>query len=71
MLEILERENLFLVPLDDSREWFRYHRLFADFLHEELNRRHPDEVADLHRRAAAGIWRMTCRNRPSTMRLRG
>jgi LuxR family transcriptional regulator, maltose regulon positive regulatory protein len=52
MLETLERENLFLVSLDDSREWFRYHRLFADFLSEELKRRHPDEVADLHRRAA-------------------
>lgn len=52
MLEILERENLFLVPLDENRGWFRYHQLFADFLREELNRRHPDEVADLHRRAA-------------------
>lgn len=52
MLERLERENLFLVPLDDSREWFRYHRLFADFLREELNRHQPDEVVQLHRRAA-------------------
>jgi LuxR family maltose regulon positive regulatory protein len=52
ILEELERENVFLVPLDDSRTWFRYHRLFADFLHEELNRHHPDQVADLHRRAA-------------------
>jgi LuxR family transcriptional regulator, maltose regulon positive regulatory protein len=52
MLELLERENLFLVPLDDRREWFRYHRLFADFLREELKRHHRDEVADLHRRAA-------------------
>jgi LuxR family transcriptional regulator, maltose regulon positive regulatory protein len=52
MLESLERENLFLVPLDASREWFRYHRLFADFLRAELHRRHPDEVRDLHRRAA-------------------
>jgi LuxR family maltose regulon positive regulatory protein len=52
MLELLERENLFLLPLDDSREWFRYHRLFADVLHEELNRHHPDQVAQLHRRAA-------------------
>jgi LuxR family maltose regulon positive regulatory protein len=52
LLEVLERENLFLVPLDDSRQWFRYHRLFADFLREELNRHHPDEVAHLHRRAA-------------------
>jgi LuxR family maltose regulon positive regulatory protein len=54
MLETLERESLFLVPLDDSREWFRYHRLFADFLCEELKRRHPVEVTTLHRRA--GRW---------------
>jgi LuxR family maltose regulon positive regulatory protein len=52
VLERLERENLFLVPLDDHREWFRYHHLFADFLRGELNRRHADQVADLHRRAA-------------------
>jgi LuxR family transcriptional regulator, maltose regulon positive regulatory protein len=52
LLERLERENVFLVPLDDRREWFRYHQLFADFLQEELHRRHPDTVADLHRRAA-------------------
>ncbi len=52
MLELLERENLFLTPLDDRREWFRYHRLFADFLRDALRRRHPEEVATLHRRAA-------------------
>jgi LuxR family maltose regulon positive regulatory protein len=52
ILERVERENLFLVPLDDQREWYRYHRLFADFLLAELDRRHPEEVADLHRRAA-------------------
>jgi LuxR family maltose regulon positive regulatory protein len=52
MLKLLERENLFLMPLDDRREWFRYHRLFADFLHTELTQRHPREVAQLHRRAA-------------------
>ena len=51
-LEKLEAEDLFLVPLDDRREWFRYHRLFADFLREELKRSHPEAVADLHRRAA-------------------
>jgi LuxR family maltose regulon positive regulatory protein len=52
ILESLERENLFLVPQDDRREWFRYHRLFADFLREELRRRRPHDVAALHRRAA-------------------
>lgn len=53
MLETLERENLFTVPLDDQREWFRYHSLFADFLRNELNRRRPDEIPEYHRRAAA------------------
>jgi LuxR family maltose regulon positive regulatory protein len=53
MLELLERENLFLVPLDDRREWYRYHVLFADFLQDALQRRYPEEVAALHRRAAA------------------
>jgi LuxR family transcriptional regulator, maltose regulon positive regulatory protein len=52
MLEALERENLFLVPLDDTREWFRYHGLFADFLRDRLKSRHADEVPLLHRRAA-------------------
>ena len=52
MLEALARENLFIEPLDDRRVWRRYHPLFADFLQDELRRRHPDEVAGLHRRAA-------------------
>jgi LuxR family maltose regulon positive regulatory protein len=52
ILEALERENLFVVPLDDTREWFRYHLLFADFLRAELERRHPGEAPELHRRAA-------------------
>lgn len=52
MLEELERENLFLIPLDDSREWFRYHPLFRDVLRDELQRRHPADVAAGHRRAA-------------------
>jgi LuxR family transcriptional regulator, maltose regulon positive regulatory protein len=51
-LATLEKENLFLVPLDDTREWFRYHRLFADFLYEDLNRQYAHEIIDLHRRAA-------------------
>ena len=52
MLERLERENLFLVPLDDNREWYRYQRLFADVLQAELGRRHDGDVTELHRRAA-------------------
>lgn len=52
MLERLERECLFLVPLDAERAWYRYHRLFAEFLEGELRRLRPAEVAALHRRAA-------------------
>lgn len=53
MLEKLERQNIFLVSLDERREWFRYHHLFSDFLLEELQRRHPETVHELPRRAAA------------------
>ena len=52
MIETLERQDLFLVPLDDNRTWYRYHRLFADFLREELRARHPEEMTGLHCRAA-------------------
>ena len=51
-LEALERHNLFLVPLDDRREWFRYHHLFADVLRARLADEHQHRVADLHRLAA-------------------
>jgi LuxR family maltose regulon positive regulatory protein len=52
MLERLERKNLFLMPLDDTRTWYRYHRLFGSLLREELSRRHAHRAAELHRRAA-------------------
>lgn len=54
MLELLERENLFIVSLDDQRRWYRYHHLFADVLHSRLIDEQPDEVGHLHRRAS--IW---------------
>jgi LuxR family maltose regulon positive regulatory protein len=54
MLETLERENLFVVPLDDERRWYRYHQLFADALRARLAGRHAGRVAELH--AAAGRW---------------
>jgi LuxR family maltose regulon positive regulatory protein len=52
-LVALDRANLFLVPLDDKRLWYRYHHLFADVLHARLIDERPDEVADLHLRASA------------------
>jgi LuxR family transcriptional regulator, maltose regulon positive regulatory protein len=55
MLEQLERENLFVVPLDDSRQWYRYHHLFADVLRHRLTSGVSAEtVASLHRRAS--VW---------------
>ncbi|MBW3634165.1 MAG: hypothetical protein KY456_14160 [Chloroflexi bacterium] len=52
-LEALERGNFFVVPLDDTRHWYRYHHLFADVLHARLLAEHPDRVATLHRNASA------------------
>jgi LuxR family transcriptional regulator, maltose regulon positive regulatory protein len=54
MLERLERDNLFLIPLDQSRYWYRYHHLFADLLRTRLQAEHADDVAALQRRAA--VW---------------
>ena len=53
MLAALERGNLFLVPLDDRRRWYRYHRLFADVLQARLLDEQPGQVPGLHRRASA------------------
>ncbi|MDQ3485703.1 MAG: LuxR C-terminal-related transcriptional regulator, partial [Actinomycetota bacterium] len=54
MLEALERGNLFLVPLDDNRRWYRYHHLFADVLRSRAMAEGSDEVATRHRRAS--VW---------------
>jgi len=51
-LAALEQGNLFLVPLDDRRQWYRYHHLFADVLQAHLLDEQPDDVPDLHRRAS-------------------
>src|ERR671917_2219382 len=52
MLEGLEKENLFVVALDDERRWYRYHHLFRDFLRGRLEREEPELAGDLHRRAS-------------------
>jgi LuxR family maltose regulon positive regulatory protein len=49
----LERGNLFVLPLDTDRSWYRYHHLFADVLHARLLAEHPEQVPDLHQRASA------------------
>ena len=46
LLETLERGNLFVIPLDDQREWYRYHHLFAEVLQAHLREAQPDRVSD-------------------------
>ncbi|TLN15039.1 hypothetical protein FDZ74_08680, partial [bacterium] len=55
ILAQLERANLFVIPLDDSRRWYRYHHLFADLLQNVLRqRRSAEQIGELHR--CAGKW---------------
>ena len=53
-LEALARANAFVIAIDDHREWYRYHHLFADLLRAELRRRRPELVFVYQRRAA--LW---------------
>ncbi|HEX6606805.1 MAG TPA: DUF2306 domain-containing protein [Chloroflexia bacterium] len=52
-LEALERGNFFVVPLDERRQWYRYHHLFAEVLLAHLRAEQPDLLPTLHRRASA------------------
>ena len=54
IIDMLERENLFVVPLDETRQWFRYHHLSRRCCSTQLSRTEPDLVPELHRRA--GAW---------------
>ena len=65
MLERIERANLFLMPLDDVRGWWRYHHLFADLLQAQLQRRRPERVPRSTSPLRPGIsstgrWTMPC-----------
>jgi LuxR family maltose regulon positive regulatory protein len=52
ILEELEHKNLFIIPLDDHRRWYRYHRLFSDLLKGRLDQIHPGVKIELHQRAS-------------------
>jgi LuxR family maltose regulon positive regulatory protein len=54
ILEALERANIFIIPLDNERNWYRYHHLFQDLLRQRLDRTHRAKGKELHRRAA--VW---------------
>jgi LuxR family maltose regulon positive regulatory protein len=53
ILETLERDNLFIVPLDDQRQWYRYHHLFAEVLHAHALEEQPGQIPLLHKQASA------------------
>ncbi|MDX1418090.1 MAG: hypothetical protein R3293_28065, partial [Candidatus Promineifilaceae bacterium] len=53
IIERLDQSNLFIIPLDNKREWYRYHHLFADFLQYRSRQLSADDIRELHRRAAA------------------
>lgn len=55
IIERLDQLNLFTIPLDNKREWYRYHHLFSDFLRLRLRDRPAEEIAALHRHAAAWL----------------
>ena len=52
LLQTLERENLFVISLDDERQWYRYHHLFAEVLHTHLKNEQSEKLSILHRRAS-------------------
>ena len=53
-LEYLEHANLFVIPLDEDRRWYRYHHLFTDVLRQRLRETDADLPPELHRRAS--VW---------------
>ncbi len=57
ILEYLEQANLFIIPLDNQRHWYRHHQLFADLLRHRLHHTRPELEPELHRRAAR--WHQT------------
>lgn len=52
MLQQIEAANLFIIPLDAHRHWYRYHPLFAETLQKQLHTMYPEQVPELHRRAS-------------------
>jgi LuxR family maltose regulon positive regulatory protein len=67
VLDALERADLFVVPLDAHREWYRYHRLFRDLLTRELEATSPEAIPELLRRAAD--WYLEARQVDEAVRL--
>ena len=68
MLNMLERANLFILPLDNHREWFRYHHLFGELLQKRLHEAYStDDIADLQNAASTWYESQGISRRPSGM----
>ena len=71
LIDEIERRNLFVVRLDYSRTWFRYHQLFASFLSGVLERTHPERIEDLYRRAVQWCGQNNLLSEALTYAIRG
>ena len=67
LLETLERGNLFIIPLDDQRQWYRYHHLFTEVLAGALTEAQPDPELPCTSGQALGMNKTTCQPRQSAM----
>lgn len=65
LLEYLDRNNLFVIPLDSHREWYRYHRLFADLLKSRIDHQLKEEIHAIH--ITASKWYEQNRNYPEAI----
>ncbi|MDY6825628.1 MAG: LuxR C-terminal-related transcriptional regulator [Bacillota bacterium] len=62
LIDILRRDNLFLIPLDQEGEWFRYQNQFSYFLQKRLSMEHQDKIYELHTRAAHWYYKQKLRH---------
>jgi LuxR family maltose regulon positive regulatory protein len=60
LIQHLNQTNLFLIPLDDERNWYRYHHLFANFLNQRLREKEPKTIPELHQRASKWLEQNHC-----------
>lgn len=70
-MEYLDHANLFIIPLDEERRWYRYHHLFADLLSQRLRQTQPEHLPILHRRASAWYEQNGCSDEAIRHALRG
>ena len=71
IIEMLERSNMFIIPLDNERKWYRYHHLFADLLNQRLRQSQPEKYLALHTKASEWYFENRMYNQAIDHALRG